>query len=213
MRRIAVVVALAALAVTAAWWMFLISPRNAQIDDYHNQLDAAIDTESRLRVQIAQLEDIRDREVEYQAALGKLNALIPDRPMLDQAIEQIYALSGETGVLLQTLSPSVPAAVGDAAVLREIDITAQVEGEFFEVLGFLFGLNDMERLVRVDGISLSSTQTESNTTILSASIQMRLFTTADLLPTIPPGGEGDATTTTTTPTTDSSFEANPGGSR
>jgi Tfp pilus assembly protein PilO len=210
MRRLGVLTLLGVLVVTALWWMFLISPRNASIGDLHDQLSAAVDTESRLRVQIAQLQEIRDREVEYQAALGKLNALIPDRPLLDEAIEQIYTLAGETGVDLQTLSPSVPAPAGEGSELREIDISAQVEGEFFELLGFLFGLSDMERLVRVDGISLSSTQDESGTTFLSASIDLRLFTTADLLPTIEPAPSSD-TTTTTTATTDSSFEATPGG--
>ena len=210
MRRLGVLTLLGVLVVTALWWMFLISPRNASIGDLHDQLSAAVDTESRLRVQIVQLQEIRDREVEYQAALGKLNALIPDRPLLDEAIEQIYTLAGETGVDLQTLSPSVPAPAGEGSELREIDISAQVEGEFFELLGFLFGLSDMERLVRVDGISLSSTQDESGTTFLSASIDLRLFTTADLLPTIEPAPSSD-TTTTTTANTDSSFEATPGG--
>ena len=212
MRRVGLIVVLAALAVTAAWWFLLISPRNAKIDDAHRELSAAVDTEGSLRAQIQQLQEIRDRGVEYEAALGKLNALIPDRPLLDQAIEQIYSLAEETGVVLQTLSPSVPAPTEDGTELRRIDISAQVEGEFFELLGFLFGLNDMERLVRVDGVSLSSTQDEEGNTLLAATIQMRLFTTADLLPTVDTGELGGDTTTTTGPTTDSSFEANRGGS-
>ncbi|OFW66870.1 MAG: hypothetical protein A2Z12_00825 [Actinobacteria bacterium RBG_16_68_21] len=212
MRRVGLIVVLAALAVTAAWWFLLISPRNAKIDDAHRELSAAVDTEGSLRAQIQQLQEIRDRGVEYEAALGKLNALIPDRPLLDQAIEQIYSLAEETGVVLQTLSPSVPAPTEDGTELRRIDISAQVEGEFFELLGFLFGLNDMERLVRVDGVSLSSTQDEEGNTLLAATIQMRLFTTADLLPTVDAGELGGDTTTTTGPTTDSSFEANRGGS-
>ena len=211
MRRVGLLAVVGVLLLTAAWWMFLISPRNGTIGDYQDQLNAAIDTESRLRAQIVQLQDIRDREVEYEAALGKLDALIPDRPLLDEAIEQIYSLAGDTGVELQTLSPSVPAPAVDGSELREINVSAQIEGEFFEVLGFLFGLNDMDRLVRVDGVSLSSTQDETGTTILGASIEMRLFTTADLLPTVDTGPSEGETTTTTIASTDSSFEANPGG--
>lgn len=216
MRRLGVITLLGALLVTAVWWMFLISPRNGRIDELGDQLNAAVDTESRLRAEIQQLEEIRDREVEYQAALGALNALIPDRPLLDEAIEQIYALASDTGVDLLTLSPSVPVPAEAGTELREIDISTQVEGEFFELLGFLFGLNDMDRLVRVDGISLSSTQDEGGATVLSASVELRLFTTADLFPTIDPaGGEGDSTggdnTTTTTGTTDTGFEATPEG--
>jgi Tfp pilus assembly protein PilO len=211
MRRPGILVVLGILLATVAWWFFLISPRNAKISDYRDQLTAAVDQQSRLGAQIQQLQDIRDREVEYQAALAKLNALIPDRPLLDEAIEQLNTLADSTGVDLQTLAPAVPAPVEEGAELREIDISAQVQGQFFELLGFLFGLNDMERLVRVDGISMSSTQDESGATILSASVELRLFTTADLLPTVDTTIPGGDTTTTTNPSTDSTFQANPGG--
>jgi Tfp pilus assembly protein PilO len=193
MRRIGVIVVVLAVLVTVGWWMFLISPRNARISDAHRELNAAVDTEVRLRGQIQELQGIQDRQVEYQAALARLDDLIPDRPLLDEAIEQIYALAGDTGVDLQTLSPSIPSPVDVGSDLREIDISTQVEGEFFELLGFLFGLNDMDRLVRVDGISVSSSQDESGATVLSASVDLRLFTTADLLPTEDAG----ASTTTT----------------
>lgn len=198
MRRITIFATLGVLLVTAVWWMFLISPRNGRIGDLDTETNVALDNEQRLRVQVRQLQEIRDREVEYIAAVGKLDALIPDRPLLEEFIEQIYALAGETGIDLQTLSPALPAAATDGSELREIAVSAQVEGEFFEVLGFLFGLNDMERLVRVDGIALSSSETDTGGTILSASIEMRLFTLADLLP-LEDLAAPDTTTDTTVP--------------
>ena len=209
MRRVGLLAVLAILFITAAWWMFLISPRNGQIADQKDDLVVAQDTENRLRVQIRQLQEIRDREVEYLAALGQLEALIPERPLLDEFIEEIFALTNETGVDLQTLAPSLPSATEEGSELREIVISAQIEGEFFEVLGFLFGLNEMERLVRVDGIVVSSSETETGDTILAVGIEMRLFTLADLLPPLDdiaiPGDDG--TTTTTAPAGDS--EASP----
>jgi Tfp pilus assembly protein PilO len=201
MRRMGLLAVLAILLVTAAWWMFLISPRNGQITEHQDDLVVAQDTEQRLRVQIRQLQEILDREVEYLAAVGQLEALIPDRPLLDEFIEEIFALTNETGIDLQTLSPSLPAVTEDGGELREIVISAQIEGEFFEVLGFLFGLNEMDRLVRVDGIVMSSSETETGDTILAVGIEMRLFTLADLLPPLDDIGiPGDAETTTTTTT-------------
>lgn len=200
MRRIGLLVILGMLFVTAAWWMFLVSPRNSRIGELGDELVVAQDTEQRLRVEVRQLEEIRDREVEYLAALGQLESLIPERPLLDEFIEAIFALTNESGVELQTLAPSLPAAAGEDTDLREIAISAQIEGEFFEVLGFLFGLNEMDRLVRVDGISVSSSVDESGVTLLAVGVQMRLFTLADLLPplddiVIPGAGSGSTTTT------------------
>ncbi len=181
MRRTGLLATLAVLLVTGVWWMLLISPKNGDIADLEQELVGAIDTEQRLRVQINELETIRQAEVEYLAALGRLDALIPERPLLEEFIEQIYELTTETGVELQTLAPSVPASSEDSD-LREIAVSVQIEGEFFELLGFLFGLNDMERLVRVDAIAVSSATEEGAGTILSASIEIKLFTLADLLP-------------------------------
>ncbi len=193
--------------------MFLISPRNGKISDLGDELVVAQDTQSRLQVQIAALEEIRDREVEFLAAVGRLDALIPDRPLLDEFIEEVHALSEDTGVHLQTLSPSLPTPASDGSVLREIPVSMQIEGDFFDLLGFLFGLSDMERLARVDAVSLSSTTAEDGATILSASLEVNLFTLADVFPT--EGFPGDQPVegenpndppTTTTPGDD--FEAN-----
>ena len=181
MRRVGLLVTLAVLLVTGAWWMLLIRPKNGDIADLEQELIGAIDTEQRLRVQINELETIRQAEVEYLAALGRLDALIPERPLLEEFIEQIYQLTTETGVELQTLAPSIPSSPDDTD-LREVAVSVQIEGKFFELLGFLFGLNDMERLVRVDAIAVSSSTDEVEGTILSASIEIKLFTLADLLP-------------------------------
>jgi Tfp pilus assembly protein PilO len=214
MRRIGLLVILGMLFVTAAWWMFLVSPRNSRIGELGDELVVAQDTEQRLRVQVRQLEEIRDREVEYLAALGQLESLIPERPLLDEFIEAIFALTNESGVELQTLAPSLPAAAGEDTDLREIAISAQIEGEFFEVLGFLFGLNEMDRLVRVDGISVSSSVDESGVTLLAVGVQMRLFTLADLLPplddiVLPGDGGAGATTTTVAGDAEAAEEVDP----
>lgn len=204
MRRVGLLVFLVVLLVTAAWWMFLIGPRNARISDARDDLVTAQDAEQRLRVQIRQLQEIRDREVEYLAAMGSLESLIPERPLLDEFIEQISALAVDSDVDLQALTPSVPSPTEEGGDLREIAVSAQVEGQFFEILGFLFGLNEMERLVRIDGISLASSQSETGGTILSAALDLRLFTLADLLPPLDDlalPGDDEATSTTTTSTT------------
>ena len=207
MRRVGVLVTLVSVLITAAWWMLLISPRNGRISEHRDDLVVAQDTEQRLRVQIRQLEEIRDREVEYLAALGQLEALIPDRPLLDEFIEEIFSLTTESGVDLLALAPNLPALTETGSELREIAISAQIEGEFFEVLGFLFGLNEMERLVRVDGIALSSSEVEGGGTILAVAIDMRLFTLADLLPPLDEIQIPGATSTTTTTVVEGDAEA------
>ena len=182
MRRLSLVVGLGVLLLTVGWWFFLVGPRNSRISHFQDERNAAVDSEQRLRVQIRQLQEIRDREIEYVAAVGRLDALIPERPHLEEFIEQVYALALSTGVELQTITPALPEVISDESELRHIAVSVQVEGEFFEVLGFLFGLGDMERLVRVDAVALASSAEEGVGEVLSAGIELRLFTMTDLLP-------------------------------
>ncbi len=198
MRRWVLLALLLAVLLAAGWWFLLIAPRNARIAEEQDNLRAAQQQEVTLRTQIGQLQEIRESEVEYLAGIGKLEALIPEQPLLDEFIDEIFALTEATGVELSELSPAVPLVVVGSE-LRQIEVEAAVHGEFFEVLGFLFGLNDMERLVRVDAISMLSTQDDQGATVLSVGLTMRLFTLSDLLPaTVPDTSGGDETATTTT---------------
>jgi len=194
MRRGLILGVLAALLLTVGWWFLLISPRNAKIDEARQELQSARDEEALLRTRISNLEEIRDAEVEYLAALGNLETMIPDRPLLEEFIEQINALADSTGVLLRSMSPSIPASAPDNPDLREISVNVQLEGQFFDVVGFLFGLTELDRLVRVDGVAATSATDEAGETVLSVSLQLKLFTLADLLPLpdtgdVEPGGE------------------------
>jgi Tfp pilus assembly protein PilO len=199
MRRWVLLGILLAVLLAVGWWFLLISPRNAQIAEERDNLEAGRQREVTLRSQVAQLQEIRESEVEYLAGIGKMEALIPEEPLLDEFIDGFFALAEATGVELKELTPALPLAA-EGSELRAIEVQALVEGEFFEVLGFLFGLNDMERLVRVDAVDLAASQDEQGVTVLSAGLTLRLFTLSDLLPAalpVVPGGAG--TTTTTVP--------------
>jgi Tfp pilus assembly protein PilO len=192
MRRWRLVGLLLALLLAVGWWVFFISPRNARITEARDGLEVARQQEVTLRAQIAQLQEIRDAEVEYLAGIGKMEALIPERPLLDEFIEKIYELSSATGVELLNLAPAPP-TVMIGSELRQITVAVTIDGQFFEVLGFLFGIMDMDRLVRVDSISAASSQDEAGATTLSVSLGLRLFTLSDLVPL--------STTSTTAPAT------------
>lgn len=194
MRRWVIVGVVLAVLLAAAWWFFLISPRNARISQAGDDLQAARDQEVALSAQVNLLRSIRDSEVEYLAGIGQLETLIPERPLLDEFIEDLYALCGSTGVELLNLAPAMPIPVAGSE-LRQITVAVTIDGEFFEVLGFLFGVMDMDRLVRVDSVGVSSGQDDAGATSLSVSLGLRLFTLADLMPVVAAPEE----TTTTTP--------------
>lgn len=174
----------AALAVTALWWLFVVSPRNEEVADINAQLDAAEAREDSLRTQIRQLTSIKDQEVSYLFAIGQMETSIPENPEEAAFIDQVNFLADRTGVDLTNLTLAPPTRpIEEDASGFEIPTRIAVEGQYFEVLGFLYGLEAMERLVRVDSLTLSPQAPISEEE-----------------ETIPPDEGDDTTTTTIAPT-------------
>jgi Tfp pilus assembly protein PilO len=187
-RRVTALVLFVILAVTAAWWFFLISPRNARIAELRDDRDAAVAEADRLRAAIAQLQAVQENDVAYLAAIGKLEAGIPKRAELAVFIEEVTALAEEVGVNLEATSPAEPAPV-QGLDAYEIGVSLAMTGEYFELLGFLFGLDDMERIVVVDSVAITATsagagEVEETTTTTTVA-----------------GGDTTSTTSTSTTTT------------
>ncbi len=203
MRRWVILGILISLLLAVVWWFFFISPRNDRIAQAQEDLRVAQDEQMALAAQVDQLQAIRDSEVEYLSGIGQLETLIPEQPLLDEFIEDLYALCGTTGVELLNLAPAMPVVMTDSS-LRQITVAVSIDGDFFEVLGFLFGVMDMDRLVRVDAITLASGQDETGATSLSATLSLRLFTLADLVPVAATPDESTGTTGDTTPEAQSS---------
>ena len=157
MRRSTIfLIVLGLLAVTAGWWLFLIGPRNESITDAEDRLFTEEQRGQQLRVQIQQLNDIKAQEISYLFAIGEMEASIPDDPEFDIVLEDLTFLAERSGIDLISVSANPPiATTGEGARLFEIDMNISMEGQFFEILGFLFGLEEQERLIRVDTVSIS----------------------------------------------------------
>ncbi len=178
--------------VTAVWWLFIIGPRNSAIDTAEDRLFDAEQQQSLLRTRIAQLNAIADQELTYTVAIGDMETSIPTEPQFDAFLEDLTFLAERTGVDLIAITANPPAATTAEGVLDglfEIDVNVSVEGQFFEILGLLYGLEDMERLVRVDTLSLNPIAIPEETT------------TTTTTTTLAPGATTSSTTSSTTTTT------------
>lgn len=219
-RGITAVVFLVFVAVTALWWVFLASGQNAAVADVEAEIQAEKDTEDSLRRQIGALNEIQDQEVSYQFAINQMEGSIPEFPEIDTFLEELNYLAFRTGVDLAQIGFANPSDPGEEGGALEINVSLSGVGQYFEVLGFLYGLEAMERIVRVDTIGLTPSAGEGSdgeegpedpdapqpdlgqgptprpdTTNLTIQISAVIFTRT---PGVVTGETGDGTTTTTT---------------
>jgi len=195
MRRTGVALGvLGVLLVTAMWYMLVMQPINGRITDAQDALQTAKDQELTLRTKLARLQKIQDAELTYISAIGALEAQIPATPQMAALIDDLTDLAKQTSVDWQGLTSGVPAPVPDTDYYQ-IPISLRIRGQFFEVLGYLYGIADMERVVRIDGVNVSPDQDpETNATALEVTLTAEAFTTSNLAI----AAEMATTTTTTT---------------
>ena len=161
-RGTALIAVLGVLAITALWWVFLAAPRNAEVGEVEDEIEVERNREATLRQQIANLQSIKDQEVSYLFAIGQMENAIPEFSDVDTFLEEVNFLASRTGVVLQQVSLATPSIPATGSTETEgplsINVTLNIEGQYFEVLGFVYGLEAMERLVRVQNLSLRPIQ-------------------------------------------------------
>lgn len=187
---------LGVLLVTALWWFFIISPTNAEIADTEAQLQSAVDNEVLLRTQLARLKKIQENELTYRSAIGALDAAIPHSPQMPALIDTLSELAEDSGVVWQAGTYGNPIEV-EGEDYFEIPLNLTVQGQFFEVLGYLYGISDLERIVRIDAVTLSPTEDDDGFIVEDVSIAAVTFTTGNVV--LPQPEEPEPTTTTTIP--------------
>jgi len=185
--------------VTALWWFFVITPTNTKISDARDQLASAEDNQVLLQTQLMRLKKIQENELTYRSAIGALEAAIPPTPQMPALIDVLAQLAEDSGVQWESGTYGNPLEV-EGEDYFEIPVNLSVQGQFFEVLGYLYGIADLERIVRVDAVSLSPEQDEDGFTIENVSISAVTFTTGNVV--LPAPEEVPETTTTTTTTSE-----------
>jgi len=186
---------LGVLLITALWWFFVISPMNTRISDAEDQLQSAVDNEVLLRTQLMRFKKIQENELTYLSAIGALDAAIPPTPQMPALIDTLAQLAEDSGVQWESGTYGNPVEV-DGEDYFEIPLNLTVRGQFFEVLGYLYGISDLERIVRIDAVSLTPSEDDDGFTVEDVAISAVTFTTGNVV--LPGIVEEPVETTTTT---------------
>lgn len=179
MRRGIVIGLLLAILVGAGFWFLLASPTIQSIEDLDAQTQQAADEESILLQERNRLRRIQESELQYLDAVGALERMIPRTPQQSDLINDLEAIADEASVVWLGASFAEPAGAGESE-LRPVGVQVRIEGAYFETLAYLYAVQDLERLLRVDSATFSPTLGEDGRVTLSVSLSLTAFTTGDL---------------------------------
>lgn len=167
------------IAIAAAGWFLLISPKKQEAQDIRTQAAAQVAANQGLRLELATLKAQAKALPQQQAKLAAVAAKIPDNPALPSLIRALTAAAADAGVELLSLSPTKPAAVAaapaagvvappaagapaaaapagpSAGTLQSIGVSLSVAGGYFQVEQFLDRLESLSRAMKVGQIALA----------------------------------------------------------
>lgn len=201
---------LAVVLVVALWWMFLLSPKRAELAEVQAEIDAAVTQQAQLQAQIRTLEDVRREAPQLEADLVATETIIPRDAALPSAIRMLARSADDSGVSLVSFTPGRPSQVaGGPEALAEISMAVALQGSYFQIVDFLRRIEDptiVPRAMLWEGMTLSVDEHPT----LSGTLTGRMFA---LLPAAPaavlPDADTPAPTATEQPTPEPTPEATP----
>jgi Tfp pilus assembly protein PilO len=167
-----------ALVVVGVWYVAIYSPKSNELSKAKADLQSTEASAQTLKAQLSNLRGLEANRSKQQAVLQKLSSAVPATPDLASFILQANDIATQAGVSWLQVSPGVPAAGSGGPTT--ISLTMQLEGGFYQVFDYLSRLENMQRLVLVDTVNVSSKSQAagSKDPVLSVAVTARMFTRA-----------------------------------
>lgn len=174
-----------ALAIMAAGWALLISPKRSEANDLRAQAAEQASANAMLTTQIDVLKAKSQKLPTEQARLASVAAKIPSDPGLPNLVRALLNASRDANVELVSVVPGPPAVVAPAAPgaaaapgapaapetgqvapvappapnsfgqLASIPVSINVVGEYFRIAKFVASLETLPRAYRVNNLTMS----------------------------------------------------------
>jgi Tfp pilus assembly protein PilO len=171
MQRIGMIAGAAVLVLVVAWFLVLFHPESKKLTTAHAAKAAAEQQASQLQSQVANLNSLVALVPADRQKLTALQALLPDNPQLPAALDQLQAIASSTGVVLQSVNPSVPASGASAPPSSgppAVTLAMTAGGSYPQEMAFVNALDRSPRSFVVDHLSIAPAGPGKMTMQLSA---------------------------------------------
>jgi Tfp pilus assembly protein PilO len=143
------------VAILAASWFLVASPRRADVAELKAQAETQQDANRQLQVKVTMLQGVAAKLPAQQARAQQLSSKIPADPALVPLIRQLSTAASTANVQLTGISPSKPAALAVAPGVNGIPVSLTVKGDYASIQVFELELEKLERAFLVTGLSLN----------------------------------------------------------
>jgi type IV pilus assembly protein PilO len=127
-RKWSALAAVLVVAIFAASWFLLISPKRGDAAELRGKAAAKSEENARLAEQITMLQEQQKDLPTQQAKLAAMRTQIPTNPALPSLIRDLTAAGKKAGVSIDSMAPSLPIAVVEAPSTTVVAPTTTGDG-------------------------------------------------------------------------------------
>ena len=201
MRKWSLLTGFLVIAVVAAGWFLLVSPKRAATTDLKTQKATQDRTNSELQTQISVLKEQFANLPKQQAQLAAIRQQLPDNPQLPKLVRDLSADAKASGAFLAEIAPGAPVALSPPALaagapaapavtaakpnaaatstaLFQVPLTLKLTGDYYELEQYISGLEQMRRAFLVTGLSVDLNTDVNTPGSLSMTVTGRVFVVA-----------------------------------
>ena len=110
-RKWSLMAAVLVVAIVAAGWFLLVSPKRSEAVELRDQAVSQEEANARLLTDLAVLKDQQAQLPKQRAQLAVMRKQIPDNPALPTLIRNLTESGRKVGVSIDSMAPAVPVAV------------------------------------------------------------------------------------------------------
>jgi|SRR3989339_39262 len=131
-----------------------ISKLSKEIDDVNNQIKEE-------NIRLEKMVELRDKLKKLEAEQDALQSLLPSKEELsyENFLDTLTKFSREAGVKLTSATADAgrsgpPAAGGPASSFDKMSYALKIEGDFFQVINYVYLLEVYQRFIKVDNFTV-----------------------------------------------------------
>ncbi|HEY7876068.1 MAG TPA: type 4a pilus biogenesis protein PilO [Actinomycetota bacterium] len=149
------------IVVCLLFYVLAIRPRQSELKEVEAQVGTETAKTASLQSQLDQLEALQRQAPELQADLADIRDLVPEDDQVPNFIFQVQESANAAGVDFVEITPELPRTPPETATLAQVRATLGAQGGYFAVQDFIRRLYDLDRALRIDGLSMAQISPES----------------------------------------------------
>jgi Tfp pilus assembly protein PilO len=164
-----------ALIVAVAFFFQFIRPRQGELADVNDQIEAEEARTSTLQAELARLQELQANAPQLEAELARIRELVPNDDAIPNFIFLVQDSADQAGVDFVQITPQQPKTPPEGTALGEIRMTIGAGGGYFSIQDFIRRLHNLDRAARIDNLSLTGAELDNGAIDIVLSSTVRVF--------------------------------------